>query len=219
MLKKDHYKRFVLSLSSEEETWKNIQHSKRKAINRALSVLEVKEISLNDLNEFYQLYCQNMRRFGSPPYNLRYFQKFYEHIVSRKMGKIFGAYYQGKLVAGLLGFCYNQRVHILISVSDPKLQEHRPNDAVHWKFIQWACQQGYTEFDFGRVREESGQFEYKQKWGPKLMELPSYFLLWRAKEAPFVDPKKHKLVVKLWQRMPLFVTRLIGMKLRKGLGI
>ncbi|MBI2151758.1 hypothetical protein HYU21_03485, partial [Candidatus Woesearchaeota archaeon] len=55
MLKKDHYKRFILSLSSEEETWKNIQHSKRKAVNRALSVLEVKEIGLNNLNEFYRL--------------------------------------------------------------------------------------------------------------------------------------------------------------------
>ena len=222
LVKKNLYKRFVLDLSKgEKEVWAGIQHSKRKAITRALKNLEVKEVQLSELNSFYDLYCRNMRDFGSPCYSKQYFISFYEKMVSKGLGKIFGSYHQGKLVSALLGFCYNERVHILIAVSDEKFYDLRPNDAMHWKFIQWACQDGYTTFDFGRVREESGQFEYKQKWGPQLLELPSYFQLWQVKEIPLVDPSssKYKLALKVWRRMPLFVTKLIGMKLRKGLGI
>jgi hypothetical protein len=107
----------------------------------------------------------------------------------------------------------------VIAVSDSNFQNIRPNDAVHWEFIRWACNNGFKWFDFGRVREGSGQFEYKGKWGPKLKELPSYFLLWKAKEIPIVDPSQHSLATKIWGKMPLLATKLVGMRLRKGLGI
>ena len=217
--KADLYKRFVLKLGGVEDVWNGIQKSKRKAIKKSLKGVEVKELSASDVGDFYQLYLRNMRRFGSPPYSKNYFETFFEGIVEHNLGRIYGAYCNGTLAAALLGFHYGDRVHILIAVSDPTYQEHRPNDAVHWKFIEWACESGYTWFDFGRVREESGQFEYKRKWGGELLELPSYFALWNTKKIPIVDPKKHGMLTEAWKKMPLWLTRLIGMKLRKGLGI
>ena len=112
--------------------------------------------------------------------------------MSKRLGIIYGSYYQGKLVSALLGLHYQDRVHIVIAVSDPKYVEYRCNDAMHWHFIKWAIKNNYNYFDFGRVREESGQFEYKRKWGPELLELPSYFMLWNTKEIPIVDPKSRK---------------------------
>ena len=219
LIKRNWYKRFILPLENEKETWNKIQHSKRKAINRGLESLQVKEVPLVDLKIFYELYCRNMKSFGSPPYSQNYFKSFYDTIINNHIGKIFGSYHQGKLVSALIGFCYRDRVHILIAVSDPTYNEYRPNDAMHWSFIKWACNNNYKWFDFGRVREDSGQFEYKQKWGPTLMDLPSYFLLWKAKEVPEVDPKKHELLVKVWKKLPLRATKLLGMRIRKGLGI
>ncbi|MDP3989656.1 MAG: GNAT family N-acetyltransferase [archaeon] len=215
------YKRFVLPLGSKEGIWKNIQKSKRKAINRGLEQLNVRELTIDDLPAFYRLYSQNMRRFGSPPYSLNYFALFFKNIVEKGFGKIYCAYREGVLISALLGFTYQDRVHILISVSDPKYNEYRPSDAVHWKFIEYACNNGYKYFDFGRVREESGQFEYKRKWGPELLDLPSYFMLWKAKKIPIVDPQntKYKIVTKVWKCLPLKVTIKIGPKLRKELGI
>jgi FemAB-related protein (PEP-CTERM system-associated) len=219
LIKKNLYKRFILRLGDVEGVWRGIQKWKRKAVKKALRNVEVKEVPFSDLNEFYGLYCKNMKQFGSPPYAKKYFVSFYRNIVSEKQGKIYGAYYQGKLTAALLGFCYQDRVHIVIAVSDIKYRWCRPNDAVHWEFIKWACKNGFKYFDFGRVREGSGQFEYKRKWGPELLELPSYFLLWKMKEVPMVDPSKYGLATKLWRKMPLWATKLVGMKLRKGLGI
>ncbi len=198
----------------------NIQDSKRKAINKAKrNNVKVKDVPLADLDIFYNLYCQNMKRFGSPPYSKKYFREFYDHLVKSGLAKIYGAYIDGKIVAALLGLCYKERVHIIIAVSDDSEREYRPNDAVHSEFIEWSIENNFHFFDFGRVREESGQFEYKQKWGPLLLDLPSYFLIWNGKDIPEVDPKKYNLAVKLWRFLPLRVTKMIGHRLRKELGI
>ncbi len=221
LIKKDLYKRFVLKLADESIIWSNIQKSKRKAIKKSLQETEVKEVNSLDINKLYGLYCQNMHSFGSPPYSKNYFVQFYNHLVNHNLAKVFGAYKGDKLIAALLGFTYLDRVHILIAVSDPKYQDCRPNDAVHWTFIRWAITNGYKYFDFGRVREESGQFEYKRKWGPELQQLPSYFLLWKAKNIPFTDPNssRYKFMIKAWKKLPLSITKKIGMILRKGIGI
>lgn len=219
LVKQPLYKRFILPLRSSEEVWQGIQKSKRKAIKKALKDVEVKDIPAEELNSFYGLYCRNMKEFGSPPYSRDYFKIFYDKIVFPGLGKIVGAYHQGRLVAALLGFCYQDKVHILIAVSDPRFQEFRSNDAVHWHLIDWACRQGYRVFDFGRVREHSGQYEYKAKWGGTVQELPSYFLLWQKKEVPLVDPTQHQFLVNVWRKLPLGVTKVLGPRLRKGLGI
>ncbi len=198
----------------------NIQDSKRKAINKAKrNNVVIKDVPFADLDIFYNLYCQNMKRFGSPPYSKNYFQEFYGHLIKPGLGKIYGAYINGKIVAALLGLCYKERVHIIIAVSDDREREYRPNDAVHSEFIEWSIENNFHFFDFGRVREESGQFEYKQKWGPMLLDLPSYFLIWNGKDIPEVDPKKYNLVVKLWRYLPLRLTKIVGHRLRKELGI
>jgi hypothetical protein len=67
LVKKNLYKRFVLKLGSEEEVWKNIQKWKRKAVKKAFLNVEVKEIPFSGLDDFYELYCRNMKLFGSPP--------------------------------------------------------------------------------------------------------------------------------------------------------
>lgn len=221
LIKKDLYKRFVLKLDNEENVWRGIQKSKRKAVKKALKQVDVKEVPLTDLDEFYNLYCDNMRQFGSPSYAKKYFKSFYQNLIKQKLGKIYGSYHQGKLVSALVGFCYKGRVHILIAISDSDFQELRPNDAMHWEFIKWAINNKYQYFDFGRVREDSGQFEFKRKWGAELKELPSYFMLWNEKEIPVVDPtsKKYRLFIQLWKITPLWVTKLLGPWLRKGLGI
>jgi FemAB-related protein (PEP-CTERM system-associated) len=224
LVKEDLYKRFVLELKSFENldsVWKNIQKSKRKAIKKSLKFLQVRELELTDLDEFYELYFENMRRFGSPAYSKKYFESFFENIVSRGLGKIYGAFYYGKLVSSLLGFYYEDRVHIIISVSDEKHREFRANDIVHWEFIKWAVEEGFDYFDFGRVREGSGQFEYKKKWGAELLDLPSYFDLWKLDKAPVNDPndKSYQLKVKAWKMVPSFVSKKVGMKLRKEIGI
>ncbi|MFA5142332.1 MAG: GNAT family N-acetyltransferase [Candidatus Woesearchaeota archaeon] len=216
------YKRFILPLSSKESVWNGIQKYKRKAIGKAESAgVVTREIPLSDIDSLYSLYSKNMRAFGDPPYPKRYFINFYKYFIDKGLGKCFGAYKDGKLIAMLLGYCCSGRVHIIIAVSDDKYLELRPNDAVHWAFISWACDNKYKLFDFGHTREGSGQYTYKERWGGECKDLNRYYLLSAGQELPNMDPtdKANALYPMIWRRLPLCVTTSIGPWLRESLGI
>ncbi len=212
------YKRFLLPLRSADSVWQGIQKHKRKAIKKAEEDgVVVRELTMEDIDLLYALYLRTMRSFGSPPYG----KHFFSHFMSLGMGKIFGAFLGNKLIAGLVGYCYRKRIHIIISVSDDTYLINRPNDAVHWAFIKYGYDNGYTMFDFGRTREGSGQHEYKAKFGAVMYPLHHYYLLFRGKDIPHLDPTdyKMKLVSAAWKYLPLSLTARYGHWLREGLGI
>ncbi|HLD06893.1 MAG TPA: GNAT family N-acetyltransferase [Candidatus Nanoarchaeia archaeon] len=211
------YQRFVLSLQGEEQNWELLDKQKRKAIRKAEKHLTLRELGKEDIDQVYPLYLRNMKQFGSPPFAREYFVQFF----SRPMGKCFGAFQEGKLCAALLGFTYQQRVHITIAVAEKKSLELRPNDLLHWEFIRWGIRNSYTVFDFGRVREESGQFRFKQEFGGELQELAHYYDLYQLKRIPKTDPSngKYRFAIELWKKMPLIMQRKIGPGIREGLGI
>ena len=179
--------------------------------------MSTRELRAEDVPDLYGLYLKSMQSFGSPPYNTQFFMNFLE----LGMGKIFGAFFEGKLVAALVGYCYQKRIHVIISISDEVQLQHRPNDAMHWAFIKYGCEQGYELFDFGLTREGSGQHEYKEKFGSQMHPYHQYYLLLKKKEIPRIDPtdKKWKFAVAVWKQMPLCISRRIGPWLRAGLGI
>ncbi|MBN1274044.1 MAG: GNAT family N-acetyltransferase [Candidatus Aminicenantes bacterium] len=216
------YKRFVLELGSENDVWRNIQREKRKAVRKAERLgIVVREVPYRNIDALYDIYCRNMKDFGSPPFGRSYFESFFNNLVSQEMGKIFGSYHQGRLVSFLSGLCYRDRIHIVISVARPEYLKYRINDAMHWAFIRFACHRGFRWFDFGRVRPESGQYDYKKKWGCTLHDLPHHYLLWKSKRIPCVDPEnpKYRMMTSVWRRLPLSWTTRIGPWIRKGLGI
>ncbi len=212
------YKRFLLSLGKTEEVWMSIQKAKRKAIKKAEhDGVVVRELGMNDISALYQLYLRNMRSFGSPPYGEHFFRNF----LSLGMGKIFGGFMGKVLVAALVGYCYQKMIHVIIAIADDNYLINRPNDAVHWAFIKYGCDNGYGVFDFGRTREGSGQHEYKEKFGAVMKPLHQYYLLLKAKHIPHLDPTDHKMRVAstLWKQLPLIVTEKTGHWLREGIGI
>ncbi len=222
MKRSTDYKRFVLKLTSEEQILKNVDKQKKKALRKAEnSGIKVRDVPEEELKVLYRLYLKNMRAFGSPPYSKKFFVNFYKQIVKNKFGKVVGSYYNNKLISALLGYCYKDRIHIVIAMSDKKYINYRPNEVMHWHFIKYGLDNKYKYFDFGRVREESGQFRFKKEWGCELKPLNHYYLLVKDKELPHMDPNnpKYRLLINIWRIMPLFITRIIGPWLRTGLGI
>lgn len=217
LIKRQEYKRFELKLIDLETNWKLIQKEKRKAIKKSEKEgIIVKEINNEQINEIYDLYCKNMKQFGSPCFPKQYFKNFFD----LKLGKCFGAYYNDKLVSLLLGFCYKDRIHLIIAVSDKNYLWSRCNDTVHWHFIKFAIKNNYKIIDFGRVRAESGQFEYKRKWGCELKDLDHFYDLYKIKELPNEDPKnpKFKILTEIWKNLPLIITKKLGPWAREGTG-
>jgi FemAB-related protein (PEP-CTERM system-associated) len=216
------YKRFILKLKDSEYIWKELDKQKRKAIRKAekngIIIREVKESEIDDL---YKIYLKNMKIFGSPPYGKKFFINFYDIIVQNNLGKCLGAYYNGNLISFLLGYFCSDTVKIDISVADHKYRNYRPNEALHWNFIRWACDNNYKIFDFGRVREGAGQFRFKKEFGCELKDLNHYYLFLKKKKIPNINPEnpRFRVLETIWRWTPGFITTPAGPWLRKGLGI
>lgn len=220
--KSEDAKRFVLTLEDHKILWEKLHKMKRKAVRHAQSMnVTVKDIPVEQLDELYSLYLDNMKRFGSPPYSKKYFESFYEHILKNNMGKCLGAYLDNKLIAFLLGFTYQNRVHITTSVSYTNYLDCRPNDILHWEFIKWASENNFKVFDFGIVKENTGHYSFKEKWNTELKPLNNYYLFLRKNEITNLDhtSSKYKTLESIWNKMPNFLANSFGPKIREGLGI
>ncbi len=210
------YSRFVTKLSDAETVWKSISKHARKAVRKAEeSKVFVRELFPADLDEIYNLYLQNMKQFGSPPFPKSFFENFWQ------IGKCFGAFSEDKLAAFLLGFLHKDRIYLNTAVSSSEFLERRVNDAVHWRFIKWGCDSGYKILDWGRVRENSGQFQFKAKWNSELQELNHSYLLWKSKKIPNLDPTDSKFsgLESIWKKLPVSIAKSLGPKIRERLGI
>jgi len=216
------YKRFLTPLGDKETLWHSINKHKRKAVRKAEhSGVTVRELSQHDVNAIYSLYVNNMKLFGSPPLSKNFFINFFSILRNKNLAKAFGSFYKEKLISVLMGYVIKKRIHISINVSDKKFQEFRPNDLVHWKFMEWGCENGYEVFDWGRVREQSGQFGFKKKWASHMEDLDHYYVLLKAHKIPHIDPTnpRYKLFIKTWSIMPAVLSKRIGHWFRTGLGI
>jgi len=70
-------------------------------------------------------------------------------------------------------------------------------------------------FDFGRSKKGTGVFEFKRHWNTTLRELPYETILIRRKSLPNFSPANPKfdLAIRVWRKMPLPITRLLGPRL------
>jgi Acetyltransferase (GNAT) domain len=92
-----------------------------------------------------------------------------------------------------------------------------PNNLLYWETIRTACDKGLVHFDFGRSSRGSGTYQFKKQWGAV-----EECLHWQSNVPGgcLVDQSSHQaleLVVKVWQTLPVNVTRFIGPILRRRL--
>ena len=82
-----------------------------------------------------------------------------------------------------------------------------------------AINRGYAFFDFGRSSKDAPTYRFKKQWGAKPRNLYWHYWLPAEGELPRLDPgnAKYQLVIKAWQRMPLWVTNAIGPGIVKNL--
>ena len=89
-----------------------------------------------------------------------------------------------------------------------------PN-AVQVRELQPADFSRWDEFVSG-----SGSFEFKKNWGFEPQPRHYEYLLVRGKRVPEHNPlnPRYRLLIKLWQRLPLPLANLIGPHIVKSLG-
>jgi CelD/BcsL family acetyltransferase involved in cellulose biosynthesis len=95
---------------------------------------------------------------------------------------------------------------------------------LYWETIRAACQSGYRRFDFGRSSRSSGTYRFKRQWGAEETPLFWYSVPIVGRHQTAISSVRDdaetamaELAMKVWQRLPLRVTRALGPRVRKYL--
>jgi hypothetical protein len=91
---------------------------------------------------------------------------------------------------------------------------------MYWEIMEHARLRGIRIFDYGRSKRGTGSFEFKEHWGFEPQPLFYEYYLVKASAVPNLSPTnpKYERFIRLWRRLPLKVTWLVGPPLAKYLG-
>ena len=123
-----------------------------------------------------------------------------------------------KRVAAALFFLFKTKFHYAYSCSLPEARSIRASDWLLSETISEACGRGFTEFDFGRTRPNSGVYIYKKGWGGREVPMPYYYFFYK-KQLLQRQEVKYAALSNAWRDfMPPLLAKRIGPWLVKQIG-
>jgi len=210
------YYNFVLGLKRPlDDIWKSFDKKVRNSVRKAeKSHVKVVEGSGRDLEEFYRLYLNTMKKLGSPPHSFDFFNNVFKFC--SKNVKLLFAEHDDKKIAASIFFLHKKKIYYWKNVSKEEYLHLRPNDLILYKMIEWGQKKKFESLDFGRARMHTGGFLFKKRWGGKMKELKYYYRLYKDCEIPDPEEEKYKFLGNLWKSLPIFLIKRLGPKIRKN---
>jgi FemAB-related protein (PEP-CTERM system-associated) len=187
---------------------RKIRNKIRKSLKSPFSAREA-----DGLSGFLSVMAENYRRLGTPIFPDRWFQSLVRNF--GEMVTVREVLLDGELATASMNFLHNGRMYNYYSGSREKYLPLAPNNYMYFDLLLWAGNHGMRIFDFGRSKLESGNYEFKKQWATEIVEMPYEMLLVKRKELPNFSPTnpKFQLMIKMWQRMPIGLTRVLGPRL------
>ena len=204
---------------SAEQLWKKLGSKMRAQIKKAQSHgLQFQHGGAELLDDFYEVFCTNMRDLGTPVYG----KDFFATILRQAPGQprlFIGRTKEGQAVSASLVVQHNGTMEVPWASTLRSANVLSANMELYWQMLLYACSQGCKVFDFGRSSRESATYRFKKQWGAEPLELHWNYWLQGGGGLPRLSPDnpKYRLAIAAWQRMPLWATKLIGPKLVKYL--
>jgi serine/alanine adding enzyme len=191
--------------------WSGFAAKLRSQIRRAEKESMSFKIGGEELvDDFYEIFSRNMRDLGTPIYG----RSFFHQILRQFSDSAHVAVVYLRQLPVAAGFLYGFRTLLEIpwASSDRRYNHLAPNMLLYKSVLEYACEQGYRVFDFGRSTPDSGTYRFKQQWGAAPVELYWHYWLADGRPLPDLSPSnpKYRLATSLWRRLPLGVSRRLG---------
>lgn len=216
---KRHKVTMILQLERDADSqWQAFNAKLRNQIRKAeKSCLTATIGHLELLDDFYPVFVRNMRDLGTPVYGRNFFHNVLS--VYRPSTRIISVRHNGKAVAAGLAVWFRDTLEIPWASSIADFKSMCPNNLLYWEAIRFAIERGFSLFDFGRSTPHEGTYNFKKQWGAEPIQLNWQYLMERQEKLPEINPAnpKYELSIRLWQRLPLFATRLLGPHIVKNI--
>lgn len=184
---------------------------KQRAMVRKAIKLGLEARIERDPSVFHQLYAQSYLRLGTPVPAKRYIQALLDSFADE--ADILTVYNEGSPVASVLSLYFNGICLPYYSGASAQARDVAGNDFMYYALMRHAVsERGCHRFDFGRSKAGSGPFDFKRHWGfePK----PLTYAVYAPDGVPPApaNPANGRFAqaVRLWQRLPLPVSKALG---------
>ncbi len=217
--KANHKVSMILDLPETSELlWKSFKDKVRNQVRKAQkNGLTNVRGGIELLDDFYSVFCVNMRDLGTPVYAKSFFRVVLEHLP--KETEIICVYREGVCIAAGVLYRYGDTMQMPWASS---LLEHRsfcPNHSLYWEALSISADEGYKYFDFGRSTPNSGPWSFKKQWGVREVPLYWEYLMEEGGVLPALSNTnpKFQMVINMWKKLPLCVANTLGPKIVRGI--
>ncbi len=215
---KEHKVSMVLQLArTSDAAWAAMDRKVRNQIRKAeKSGLTATIAGAERLDDFYRIFARNMRDLGTPVYA----RKFFEEVLAAYGDEARIVVVSKDDVAVAAGIALPSRGVVEVPWAS-SLGEYRamcPNHMMYWSLIQWAIEQRFDVFDFGRSTPNEGTFQFKRQWGAEPVPLQWEYRLFSG-GLPDQSPKnpKFRAAIEMWKRCPLWLTNMLGPRIVRSI--
>jgi len=203
--------------SNVDGLWQQLDAKVRNQVPKAQkSDLHVKWGGLELLSEFYTVFARNMRDLGTPVYGRRLFAAVLRRFSDTAELCVVRLRMQPAAAALVI---HGRQVTEVPSASSVRTLNYTGvNMLMYWHLISRAVERKQRVFDFGRSTDGSGTYRFKKQWGAEACPAEwQYYLRHGSIQDLRPDNPRYQSMIRLWQRMPVFLTRWIGPRLVRGI--
>ncbi|MGE3175642.1 MAG: FemAB family XrtA/PEP-CTERM system-associated protein [Planctomycetota bacterium] len=172
-----------------------------------------------DPDLFFELFAENKQRLGSPALPKAWFAALAEEFGSKVVFHR-AVDRDGRTLAAVMSFLFKDTVNAYYSGSRTGINKTGVNDFIYCGIMEWAVGEGFTRFDFGRSRVDSGPAHFKKNMGFTQEPLHyEYILVGEDARPPEFHPGNPKLDLprRIWSKMPTLVANRLGARLSRYL--
>lgn len=168
------------------------------------------------LPEFYAVFSENMRDLGTPVYGLGLFAQILRQFPDRSELCVVRLK-DSPIAAALL--LHGDGVTEVPSASSLKAYNGTcANMMMYWNLLERAIHREQAVFDFGRSSPGGGTYKFKEQWGAKPEPAVWQYYVRRGTVGEMrPDNPKYQRMIRLWQRLPVRVTRYLGPRIVRGI--
>lgn len=170
------------------------------------------------INDFYNVYTENMRDLGSPAHAEKWFREVIKSYDTNSLISV--VYYDERPVGGGLIIKSGNKASIPWASTLHDFNRLAPNMLLYWSLLAHCADNGVRVFDFGRSTFEEGTYRFKKQWGaePQLLDWQTYDVEGKLiEDLANSQPKNNKVrkvAESMWRKLPLKLTIAMGSLLR-----
>ena len=191
---------------------------KQRAVIRKAEQNGLRAVFETNINTFYDLYAASLRNLGTPVLGKSYFETMKSKL--RENCEVLTVYHEQTPLTSVMSFLHQDTIFPYYGGGSTQARQWGANDFMYHRLMQSATERGFKQFDFGRSKIDSGSYRFKKHWGFEPKPLHYSIIPICAKKPPNLNPNnpKYQFVIKLWQKMPVSLTKIVGPFIARSLG-